>query len=63
MIDTSDQALADLLDRLKSSADPHEINRLSSEAEKLIFHKQTPNPTVKPGLLFGDNKSESITSM
>jgi hypothetical protein len=42
MLDTSDQALADLLDRLKRSANPDEIRQLSRELEHLIFHKQMP---------------------
>jgi hypothetical protein len=43
MLDTSDQALAVLLDRLKLSANPDEVSQLSSEIERLIFHKQMPS--------------------
>jgi hypothetical protein len=44
MLDTSDQALADLLVRLKSATDPKEVRKLSRELERLVFHKQIPNP-------------------
>jgi len=43
MLNTSDQALAELLDRLKFSANPDEVRQLSSELEQLIFHKQRPS--------------------
>ena len=43
MLNTSDQALAELLDRLKFSANPDEVRQLSSELEQLIFHKQMPS--------------------
>jgi hypothetical protein len=42
-IDTSDRVLADLLKRLKATADPNEIRQLSDQIERIIFHKQFTN--------------------
>jgi hypothetical protein len=42
-IDTSDQALAELLNRVKASIDPDEIQELSDRIERVIFHKQFEN--------------------
>ena len=39
-VDTSDEALADLLNRLKAAVDPDEIRQLSDQIERVIFHKQ-----------------------
>jgi hypothetical protein len=38
--DTSDQALAALLSRLKAAVDPEEIRQLSAQIERVVFHKQ-----------------------
>ena len=38
--DTSDNALAALLQRLKAAVDPNEIRRLSGQIERVVFHKQ-----------------------
>jgi hypothetical protein len=39
-VDTrEDKVLADLLKRLKETADPKEISRLSNEIERVIFQK------------------------
>jgi hypothetical protein len=43
MVDTSDQALADHLKRLKASVDPEEIRQLTDRIEPIIFHKQFTN--------------------
>jgi|HubBroStandDraft_6_1064221.scaffolds.fasta_scaffold290212_2 hypothetical protein len=43
VIDTSDQALASLLKRLKTSVDPNEIRELSHQIEQVVFHKQFEN--------------------
>jgi hypothetical protein len=39
-VDTSDEALAVLLGRLKAAVDPDEIRHLSDQIERVIFHKQ-----------------------
>jgi hypothetical protein len=39
-VDSSDEALADLLNRLKAAVDPDEIRQLSDQIERVIFHKQ-----------------------
>jgi hypothetical protein len=39
-IKNSDQALLDLLKRIKTANDPTEIKRLSNQLERVIFHKQ-----------------------
>jgi hypothetical protein len=39
-VDTSDEALAALLQRLKAAVDPDEIRELSGKIERVIFHKQ-----------------------
>lgn len=41
--DTSDQALVDLLKRLKATVDANEIRQLSDRIERIIFHKQFRN--------------------
>jgi hypothetical protein len=41
--DTSDDTLAALLERLKTTADPDEIRRLTDQIERVIFHKQFTN--------------------
>jgi hypothetical protein len=41
--DTSDQALATLLNRLRASVDPAEIRQLSDQIERIIFHRQMAN--------------------
>jgi hypothetical protein len=41
--DTSDHALAALLTRLRVATDLAEIQRLSEQIERLIFHKQFAN--------------------
>jgi hypothetical protein len=41
--DTSDGALLTLLSRLKVTADPAEIRKLSDEIERIVFHKQFTN--------------------
>ena len=41
--DTSDQALVALLNRLKATTDPAEIRQLSSQIERIVFHKQFAN--------------------
>jgi hypothetical protein len=38
--DTSDQALAALLNRLKATIDPAEIRQLSEQIERIVFHRQ-----------------------
>jgi hypothetical protein len=42
-IDTSDGALLALLSRLKVTADPAEIRKLSDDIERIVFHKQFTN--------------------
>ena len=42
-VDTSANALAALLKRLKATVDPMEIRQLSDQIERLIFHKQFKN--------------------
>ena len=42
-LDSSDEALAGLLGRLKASADPDEIRALSQQIEQVVFHKQLEN--------------------
>lgn len=42
-VDTSDEALADLLRRVKVSVDENEIRELSAQIERIIFHKQFSN--------------------
>lgn len=39
-VSASDDAVRDLLQRIKSTNNPIEIRRMSGELEKLIFHKQ-----------------------
>jgi hypothetical protein len=39
-LDTSDEALAALLNRLKAAVDPNEIRQLSDQIERVVFHKQ-----------------------
>ena len=39
-VDTSDEALAALLGRLKAAVDPDEVRQLSDQIERVIFHKQ-----------------------
>src|SRR5205823_6665502 len=41
--DTSDNALAALLKRLKSTVDPAEIRQISDQIERIVFHKQFTN--------------------
>ena len=41
--DTSDNALATLLRRLKATGDADEIKRLSDQIERVVFHKQFTN--------------------
>jgi len=43
VIDASDDALANLLKRLKATADPNEVAQISGEIERIIFHKQFKN--------------------
>jgi hypothetical protein len=43
VFDTSDNALARLLTRIKMSDDPDEIRELSKQLERVIFHKQFTN--------------------
>jgi hypothetical protein len=38
--DTSDEALAELLNRLKTTSDPVEVRRISDQLERIVFHKQ-----------------------
>jgi hypothetical protein len=42
-LDTSDEALAVILKRLKETDDPTEIRELSGQLERVIFHKQFEN--------------------
>jgi hypothetical protein len=42
-LNTSDEALAAILKRLKETDDPAEIRELSSQLERVIFHKQFEN--------------------
>lgn len=42
-VDTSDQALLTLLTRLRATNDPIEVRQLSSQLERVIFHKQFKN--------------------
>lgn len=39
-VDTSDEALAALLNQLKAAVDPDEIRQLSERIERVVFHKQ-----------------------
>ena len=39
-VDTSDEALAALLNRLKAAVDPNEIRQLSDQIKRVVFHKQ-----------------------
>jgi len=41
--ETTDRALRELLNRLKSTVDPVEIRQLSEQIERIIFHKQFTN--------------------
>jgi len=41
--DTSDEALMDLLQRLKATDDPAEIRQISAQLERVVFHKQFSN--------------------
>jgi len=43
LADTSDQALAMLLNRLKATVDPSEMRQLSDQIERIVFHKQFTN--------------------
>jgi hypothetical protein len=38
--DTSDAAVLGLLDRLRATDDPVEIQQLSDQIERIVFHKQ-----------------------
>jgi predicted Mrr-cat superfamily restriction endonuclease len=42
-VDTSDEALAIILKRLKETDDRTEIRELSAQLERVIFHKQFEN--------------------
>jgi hypothetical protein len=42
-IDTSDNALVKLLNRLETTVDPSEIRQLSDQIERVVFHKQFMN--------------------
>jgi hypothetical protein len=42
-LDTSDEALAVIFKRLKETDNPSEIRELSSQLERVIFHKQFEN--------------------
>jgi hypothetical protein len=42
-LDTSDKALASLLERLKKTVDPDEVRQLSDQSERIVFHKQFAN--------------------
>jgi hypothetical protein len=42
-LDTSDEALAALLEQLKKTVDPLEIRQLSDRVEQIVFHKQLTN--------------------
>jgi hypothetical protein len=39
-VDTSDEALAALLNQLKAAADPNRIRQLSEQIERVVFHRQ-----------------------
>jgi hypothetical protein len=41
--DNSDQAVLDLLKRIKATDNPTEIRKLSHQLERVIFHKQFAN--------------------
>ncbi len=43
VVDTSDRALLELLKRLKKANNPTEVRQISSQLEKVIFHKQVRN--------------------
>jgi hypothetical protein len=42
-VDTSDMALTNLLERLRSTSNPDEIRQLSEQIERVVFHKQLAN--------------------
>jgi hypothetical protein len=42
-VDTSDMALTNLLERLRSASNPDEIRQLSEQIERVVFHKQFAN--------------------
>jgi hypothetical protein len=42
-IDTSDNALVNLLNRLRVTVEPAEIRELSDQIERVVFHKQFMN--------------------
>jgi len=42
-IDTSDNALVSLLNRLRVTVEPAEIRELSDQIERVVFHKQFMN--------------------
>ena len=42
-VDTSDQGLANSLERLRTSANTDEIRQLSDQIERAVFHKQFAN--------------------
>jgi hypothetical protein len=42
-VDASDNILAALLKRLKSSSDRTEVQQLSEQIERVVFHKQFTN--------------------
>ncbi len=51
MVDTSDDALVGLLNRLQTCVDPNEIGDLSFQIERIVFHKQWGRfPTCPPVL-------------
>ena len=43
VVDTADKALANLLQRLRTTVNPNEIRQLSDQIEQVIFHKQFAN--------------------
>ncbi len=42
-VDTSDQALANLFERLRTTDNSDEIRQLSDQIERVVFHKQFAN--------------------
>jgi len=42
-VDKTDEALLNLLNRLKTTVDPAEIRELSDQIERVVFHKQFRN--------------------
>jgi hypothetical protein len=54
--DTSDKALANLLERLKTAANTDEIRQLSDQIERVVFHKQSATQASKSATSRGSTR-------